>query len=249
MNSANHFIDNHGVRIHAIEFNASDERTPLVIVPGMINSADEVAASISTHLTWRTIILSVRGRGKSDSPEKGWSIEDQASDVAAVIGHFAHADVILFGHSVGASIGARSIPMLSAKVRAFIVGDYAPVYPPFTDVWRQRVLEVEDRQISDTALTGIIESPQRTLVAEYLEPLGSSVYILKGELQDSLLQPEHLDRLKTVLPLAQIEILHGCGHEFLSEDPKGSMMVIERIARAAEGPPLVDAAHRYSPPS
>jgi pimeloyl-ACP methyl ester carboxylesterase len=234
MNPVEHFIENRGVKIHALEFNADDTRTTLIMVPGMINSAEEIATEIADHISRRTIILSVRGRGKSDSPVKGWSLEDQASDVAAVVRHFTLTDVILFGHSVGASIGARSIPMFSASVRAFMVGDYAPVYPPFTEVWRQRVLEVEDRQISDTALAGIIEDPQRILVVEYIEPLGSKVCVFKGEFPDSLLQPEHLDRLRSMLPQARIEILSGCGHDFLADDPKQAMTLIEQISARAE---------------
>jgi len=229
MSPAEYFIDNRGVKIHALEFNSEDDRTPLVMVPGMINSADEVADAIQHHLSRRTIIISIRGRGKSDSPSEGWNLDAQASDVAAVVRYFDYADVFLFGHSVGGPIAARSIPLLSARTLAIMIGDYAPVYPPFEENWRKKITEIDGRQISDKALVGLTKNPERTLVTQYLESLGSSVFFLKSELDDSLLQPGHLTRLSTLLPQAQIKVLKNCGHEFLSDDPKQSMDMIEDI--------------------
>src|ERR1700733_14557684 len=155
-----HFIDNNGVKIHDLEFNPSNDGITLVMVPGMINSANEVAEAVGEIRTRRTIILSLRGRGKSDSPAQGWRLEDQASDIAAVVKHFGFSRIALFGHSTGGSIATRALPMISANVIVFIVGDFAPFYPPYDEGWLQHVLQFPDISISDTALAGIVRDAE-----------------------------------------------------------------------------------------
>lgn len=232
MEYTEHYIDNNGVRIHAIEFNPGVGGVPLLMVPGMGNAAEEIAETVGPLLTRRTVALSIRGRGKSDSPETGWRLEDQASDIAAVVKHFGFPKIALFGHSTGGSIAARALPMIDAEVVAFFIGDFAPFYPPYSEGWRQRVLNDPELQISDTALKGIVSAPEYIDVSEYLKPVSSKLFALTGDLDKSLLQAEELEGLQRLFPEITIERLEGCSHEFLSDDPKQSVEAIERcIAR------------------
>ncbi len=229
METKEHFIDNNGVTIHCLEYNETAPGTPLIIIPGMINSAEEVADSIANYLTRRTIIISLRGRGKSGSPMTGWKVEDQASDIAAVVKHFGFKEINLFGHSTGGSIAARALPMLSAKVSGFIIGDFPPYYPPYGKGWGDRILALTDRQISDTAVHGLVAEAERCDVSGYLKQVKSNLFAITGEPGESLLRAADIAKLKEMFPQIHVEVLEGCGHEFLSDDSRRSVEVIERM--------------------
>jgi pimeloyl-ACP methyl ester carboxylesterase len=234
MTYTEHFANNNGVRIHCLEFCADDTRLPLVIVPGMINSAEEVADAIGDQLARHTIIMSVRGRGKSDSPDSGWRFEDQASDVAAVIQHFGFSQIALFGHSVGSSFAIGALPVISASVRVFIDGDYAPFYPPFSEQWIARVRENADLQISDVALDGIVREAAHATLVEQLKLVEDRLFAITGDEEESLLEPQHITRLQELFPKIQIERLTGLTHEFMSDDPARSIEAIERCIANVE---------------
>jgi pimeloyl-ACP methyl ester carboxylesterase len=233
MTYAEHFANNNGVRIHCLEFCAEDTRLPLVIVPGMINSAEEVADAIGDQLSRHTIIMSIRGRGKSDSPATGWRFEDQASDVVSVIQHFGFSAFALFGHSVGSSFAIGALPLIGEKMRVFIDGDYAPFYPPFSEGWAAKVREYEERQISEIALDGIVREAIGNTLVEQLKLVEDRLFVITGDQEESLLEPAHIARLQELFPKIQIERLDGLTHEFMSDDPARSVEAIERcIANA-----------------
>lgn len=222
------FADNTGVRIHCLEFCAEDTRLPLVIVPGMINSAEEVAEMIGEQLSRHTIILSVRGRGKSDSPAAGWTFEDQASDVAAAIKHFNLPEIALFGHSVGSSFAIGALPVQSTSVRAFIVGDYAPFYPPFSEAWAANVRTYAERQITEVALDGIVREAAYVTLVDQLKLVEDRLFAITGDEDKSLLEPQYIAKLQELFPKITIERLTGLTHEFMSDDPARSVEAIER---------------------
>jgi len=225
-----HFIDNNGVKIHAIEFNPSVDGIPLVMVPGMGNAAEEIAETVGELLTRHTIALSLRGRGKSDSPVEGWRLEDQASDIVAVVKHFGFLQIALFGHSTGGSIAARALPMIPAEVVAYIIGDFPLKYPPYGEKWRQRVKEqMAFLPITDVALKGIVRDAEYTDVFDYLKAVSSNLMAITGDPEKSLLKPDDIARLEQMFPLIKIERLDGCSHEFLSDAPVRSVEVIERF--------------------
>ncbi|MFI5201436.1 MAG: alpha/beta fold hydrolase [Candidatus Kapaibacterium sp.] len=227
-----HFIDNNGVQIHALEFNSTRNGIPLVMVPGMGNAAEEIAENVGALLTRRTIILSLRGRGKSDSPKIGWRLEDQASDIATVVKHFGFPKIALFGHSTGGSIAARSLPMISAEVVAFIIGDFPPFYPAYSESWSARVKKI-GLPMTDFALGGIVRDAKQTVVSEYLDSV-RNLFAITGDPDTSLLKADDIARLEQLFPQIKIERLSGCGHEFLSDDPARSIEAIEKCVASAD---------------
>lgn len=79
------WVDNDGIRINFFQSKPEKAgKTPLLICPGLSESAEEYINLISSLQDNRCIALSFRGRGKSDSPLTGYSLEDHVSDIAAV---------------------------------------------------------------------------------------------------------------------------------------------------------------------
>ena len=80
------FTDNAGVRLHALDNERSDTTLPpVVVVPGMGESAEEYAWLLAELGDRHAVAVDVRGRGLSDAPEQGYRWEDHFGDVAAMI--------------------------------------------------------------------------------------------------------------------------------------------------------------------
>src|SRR6266571_5456785 len=81
------WVDNNGVRLHYIESQprTSVELVPIVFIPGALGTAELYYREIESLAPRRCVAISLRGRGKNNAPERGYTLEDHASDIDAVI--------------------------------------------------------------------------------------------------------------------------------------------------------------------
>ncbi len=229
MNIQYNTILNNNVTISYISVNSEFGGCPIVIIPGAVNSADEVHAALSEHLPAYHIIISLRGRGKSSSPESGYTLSDQASDIQAVIEHEKIQSCVLFGHSIGSTIGIRAAQNFAASLKAFVVGDFPPFYPPYSNTWATQVLAFSEAiDITPTAVNGIAKDAQYTDVLDELNSLSCSIYAIRVSGENSLLRPEDAEKLKELCPQCTVLELEDSGHEMIHDNPKElARMLIE----------------------
>jgi non-heme chloroperoxidase len=101
-----------GVALHAVDSGAGGR--PIVLLAGLgldHESWAGPAAALGRH--HRVVSIDLRGTGRSDAPNAGYSLDRLAADVLAVLDRLDLADVVLIGHSFGAQIGllvAASVP-------------------------------------------------------------------------------------------------------------------------------------------
>lgn len=81
------YSKNNEVHIHYLDsINDSDSTlVPLLICPGLSEVAEEYEDFIKCMLPRRCVVLSFRGRGKSDTPNFGYDLKDHISDVESVV--------------------------------------------------------------------------------------------------------------------------------------------------------------------
>ncbi len=72
---------------------------------------------------YRLIAYDLRGRGESDKPPKGYSLEIHAKDLAALLDHLGLPRAIIMGHSLGAHIGLYFAVHFPKRVRKLILVD------------------------------------------------------------------------------------------------------------------------------
>ncbi len=72
---------------------------------------------------YRMIAYDLRGRGESDKPPKGYSLEIHGQDLGALLDHFGLKSAIVMGHSLGASIGLYFAARFPKRVRKLILVD------------------------------------------------------------------------------------------------------------------------------
>ena len=104
MEFKNGWVDNNGTNIHFIDSNFdTNQDLPFVIIPGLSESAEDYIPLLKILFPRRCIALTLRGRGNSDAPQKGYTLEDHISDIEAVIKHLELNAFILMGFSRGVS--------------------------------------------------------------------------------------------------------------------------------------------------
>jgi len=81
--------------------------------------------SLADALTpdYRMIAYDLRGRGNSDKPPKGYSLEIHAKDLGALLDHFGLPSAVIMGHSLGGSIGLYFAARFPKRVKKLILVD------------------------------------------------------------------------------------------------------------------------------
>jgi len=72
---------------------------------------------------YRLIAYDLRGRGESDKPDKGYSLEIHGQDLSRLLDHFKLKKAILMGHSLGAHIALRFAVKHPARVSKLVLVD------------------------------------------------------------------------------------------------------------------------------
>ena len=67
--------------------------------------------------------VDLRGRGDSDKPESGYSLEAHATDVVRILDYLGLQSAVLAGHSMGGFVALKSALMFPDRVRALILLD------------------------------------------------------------------------------------------------------------------------------
>ena len=141
---------------------------PLLIVPGTAEAAEDYRDLLDMLLPRRAIVLSLRGRGSSASPQSGYGFWEVVSDVQAVIEALDLRRFALYAFSSGVplAIGAASRCLsvhAPGRVAGLIVGDYpaqARAYPP---AWVEKFLASTSRgvPVSEKLMRHVVLGIQR----------------------------------------------------------------------------------------
>jgi pimeloyl-ACP methyl ester carboxylesterase len=73
--------------------------------------------------TYRLIAYDLRGRGESDKPDKGYSLETHGEDLGRLLDHFKLRTAVVMGHSLGAHIALRFAVKHPARVSKLVLVD------------------------------------------------------------------------------------------------------------------------------
>jgi lipase len=67
--------------------------------------------------------VDLRGRGDSDKPESGYSLDAHAADVVRVLDHLGLQSAVLAGHSMGGFVALKTVLTYPERVRALVLLD------------------------------------------------------------------------------------------------------------------------------
>lgn len=94
------YVDTNGIKLHYLDYGG--EGPTLLLAHGLTANAhsfEGVATTLGGSM--RVIAVDLRGRGLSDKPASGYSLEDHACDMLGLLDSLGLQDVIFGGHSYG----------------------------------------------------------------------------------------------------------------------------------------------------
>jgi non-heme chloroperoxidase len=129
---ASHFVNNGDARIHYLDSGGDDRGAPIVFVPGMTDIADDYV-EVLPLFGRRTVVVEVRGHGRSSSPATGYDLAMLSDDVGAVVDAVSDGPVHVMTFSRGTSCAVAWTLKNPERVRSLAICDYLPeekVLPP-----------------------------------------------------------------------------------------------------------------------
>jgi non-heme chloroperoxidase len=126
------FVDHGDARIHYLDSGGDDHGAPIVFVPGMTDIADDYA-EVMPLFGRRTVVVEIRGHGKSNAPASGYDLATLSADVGAVVDAVTDGPVHIVTFSRGTSSAIAWALKHPQRVRSLAIGDYIPeerVLPP-----------------------------------------------------------------------------------------------------------------------
>lgn len=130
-----------GVYLHYVRTGGS--KPPLVLLHGLTgNGACWSPLARALEDRFDVVMPDARGHGTSSAPPRGYSYEDHAMDVIALIQHLRLEAPVLLGHSMGGMTAALLANRMAHHIRSVILVD-----PTFLSPQRQR--EVFESGVAD----------------------------------------------------------------------------------------------------
>lgn len=138
------------------------EGSPLVMIHGLgcASSCDypTVAADPALHGR-RMLLVDLLGSGFSDRPEAfGYTIEDHARSVAALVHALDLPQIDLFGHSMGGAVAIAAAAMLGPRLGKLVVGE--PNLDPGGGQFSRSIAAIPEAEYRATGQDAIVRAAQ-----------------------------------------------------------------------------------------
>jgi pimeloyl-ACP methyl ester carboxylesterase len=237
------FVDNDGVRIHALDNGRLDAPLPpVLVVPGMGEYADEYAWLLDALGARRVVVVDVRGRGRSDVPDTGYRWEDHIGDLNAVVEATGLDRPIVVAFSRGSSYALGYALQHPDELRGLVIGDYFARHvglPP----------EVADQQLrskirgvpiaermSEHAVRQVFVEGREVPLWDRLTELRCPVLVIRGGRKSAIVGDELAAQWEASLPSVELELIADAGHDLWGRDVDAYLAVlrpfVERISAA-----------------
>jgi pimeloyl-ACP methyl ester carboxylesterase len=120
-------ITSHGTKLHY--YRTGGEKPPLVLLHGITDDGlcwGPVAEVLSVQ--YDVIMVDVRGHGKSDAPETGYTYATMATELAGLITGLGLEKPAVLGHSMGADLTLTFTGLFPELPRAILLEDPPPFW-------------------------------------------------------------------------------------------------------------------------
>jgi pimeloyl-ACP methyl ester carboxylesterase len=126
-------VVNAGIRLAYLA--VGERGRPLVVCPGLSDSAEDYREILQALAPQHTVALSFRGQAGSDTPGTGYDLQDFASDIGAILDAFDLQEVVLFAHSRAVAYAIAYTALHPGRVAKLVLGDAAPVHRSYPPAW------------------------------------------------------------------------------------------------------------------
>ena len=134
------FTDNGDVGIHYLDSGGDDRGAPIVFVPGMTDLAHDYTEVLSLFGR-RTVVMDLRGHGKSTAPDGGYDLATLSADVGAVVDAVTDGPVHVVTFSRGTTYAIGWVIENPDRVRSVAIGDYVPEEKVLPEALSRRLID------------------------------------------------------------------------------------------------------------
>ena len=214
-----------GVRLHYLDSCGTAAVPPVVFVPGMGDDADDYRDLLDELLPRRVLAVDLRGRGRSDAPESGWSLAHHVDDLDAVVGAAGLDQLHLASYSRGTAYALGWATTHPGRVLSVTIGDYGArqVLVPAEHRegfrfrrWRGRPM---NERMDPRAIDAIFAAGEAVEFWDELGALGIPVLLLRGTEPGALVTDEVVARYRESVPGIEVVPVPGSGHDLWRPDP------------------------------
>ncbi|QYR23499.1 alpha/beta hydrolase [Paenibacillus sp. sptzw28] len=216
--------NNNGININYYDSVGSGQSlAPVLICPGLSETAEEYLDLLEYLLPRRGVVLSFRGRGKSDTPLEGYDLQDHITDIGRVIQHAGLTKYHLLGNSRGASYALKFAQEREQAnhVLSLTLIDYPPEHRQMPPGWAEdyinNYLIPFDRlgNIRAEAVWGIQrDSAQIALDHKMKLP----ALVIRGLLEGSLISDHDLNKYKEIFRNLTVHEFANSGHNIRTSE-------------------------------
>jgi pimeloyl-ACP methyl ester carboxylesterase len=229
------WCDNSGVRLHFFDSgdNGERSRTPLLIVPGWPEAADEYTWLGRRLADRRIVIADVRGRGASDAPARGYTWQHHVSDLEAVVTGAGLLPSVCVAFSRGSSYALGFALGHRDDVRGVVIGDYPAQHVRLTSAFLDRHVRMVVRGVPATervarhVVERLVAESEDISLWERLRDLDVPVLLIRGGRAGALVDGKREARYREALPTIHVALLERAGHDLWSRDPDAYLEVLQ----------------------
>lgn len=235
---------NGAVRLHAICWGGPEPgRVPLVVSPGFWEPA-EMAADLFERLGRLGLSLSYRGRGASDTPDRGYDLDDHVGDLECVVDAFVPGSFCLLGYSRGGAYALEYALRHPERVAGLILVDQPPVH----NVWpkgsaaQRSSMTYRGEPVLNffrlRAAEGFETSTHRDFTSD-LGRISCPVLVLRGMRTEVPVAAKVDDRVAAVyeasLPRVSVVSFAASGHQIPLDEPERYAEVVGAFLSSLDG--------------
>jgi pimeloyl-ACP methyl ester carboxylesterase len=216
------FAANGDTRIHYLDSGGPDRGAPIVFVPGMTDIADDYV-EIMPMLGRRTVVIELRGHGRSDAPDSGYDLGSRSADVGAVIDAVTDGPVHIMTFSRGTSYALGWAVEHPDRVLSLAIGDYVPAEIVLPDPHMRRLLDgrwrgtpVRERLNYDAAVKTFRAAQGRSFWDE-LSAMQPSLLVVRSP-NSPLIDNAAWARYERTFPSAELHVFHDSPHDIFRPD-------------------------------
>ncbi|MCM3627229.1 alpha/beta hydrolase [Paenibacillus glycanilyticus] len=218
-----HYASNGEVRIHYYDSReeADEKLVPIVVCPGLSETAEEYLDFMQAAAPRRCILLSFRGRGQSDTPESGYDLAEHLSDLEAVVNDAGLKEFHLFAYSRGVSYALGYALKSKADVRSLVLGDYPPEHRAMPDGWAEDYIYnylIPYNRTSNIRTAAVWGIQRESKPIPLDTALDIPILVARGMLEDSLITNEEIDRYERMSATVAVKEYARSGHALKGED-------------------------------
>lgn len=237
------FTERSGTRIRFLD-NAPAEPVglPVLFSPGFTDVADEYAELLDCFVPRRALVVEVRGRGGSAAPPTGYTAEDHAADLTAVLDEAGIDRFHLMTFSRGTTWALLIALADPSRVETVAIGDYIAGEISLPAEAAEQVMgqRFRGKPMAERVPPHVIrELFARSRPREWWSELGATglpVLVATGTEPGCMLDADRLARYRAEVPGVELVVLDGASHDLFRPDRLAyPRAVAEFIARRAPG--------------